>query len=129
MARYMTGQRKALLDYLSRHADEPLTAGEIARALETVHISRSAIYRNLAALEQEGQLRRSVKNGRREAVYQYCAAPSCRGHIHLSCTQCGRVFHLGTEATAKFIRGIDQSSGFAVNSEETVLFGLCENCQ
>ena len=129
MARYMTEQRKALLAYLSEHADEPLTAAEVAEALEAQHISRSAVYRNIASLEQEGALRRLQKCGCREAVYRYSAAPACRGHIHLSCTRCGRVLHLDAGVTDRFIRSVESTEGFTVDCSETVLFGLCDHCR
>ena len=129
MSRYMTDQRRALLDYLSLHADQALTAAEIARGLAGETISRSAVYRNLAALEQSGALRCGSKSGSRERVYQYCAAPACRGHLHLSCTRCGRITHLSVEASSRFIRSIEQSDGFSIDSSETVLQGLCRACR
>ena len=58
---YKTKQREALLDYLAQHADEDLSAQQIAGALAAQDISRSAVYRNLATLEQEGALRRSFR--------------------------------------------------------------------
>ena len=47
--KYMTKQRKALLRYLSQHADETLSAKQIEAALSGEGISISAVYRNLAA--------------------------------------------------------------------------------
>ena len=51
MARYLTRQRKQLLEYLSKHTDEQMTARQIADALTAESISISAVYRNLSALE------------------------------------------------------------------------------
>lgn len=53
-------QRKRLLEYLSEHTDEQMSARQIADALATDEISVSAVYRNLSALEEEGLLKRSV---------------------------------------------------------------------
>ena len=58
MPKYMTKQRKALLSFLSAHADEKLSARQIAQTLSGEGISISAVYRNLSALEQEGKIRR-----------------------------------------------------------------------
>ena len=54
----MTKQRKALLAFLSAHADEELTARQMEQALSEQGISISAVYRNLADLEKEGKVRR-----------------------------------------------------------------------
>ena len=53
LPRYSTRQRKLLLDYLSAHPHQLLSAGEIARDLREREVSLSAVYRNLAQLEAE----------------------------------------------------------------------------
>ena len=63
MPRYTTRQREALLDYLSRHPDQPLTVREIAAGVEPDGVSLSAVYRNLAELESAGRAVRAA--GRR----------------------------------------------------------------
>ena len=61
MVRYLTRQRKQLLKYLSEHTDEQMTARQIADALTAESISISAVYRNISALEEEGILKRSIR--------------------------------------------------------------------
>lgn len=78
MAKYLTRQRKRLLAYLSEHTDEQMTARQIADALAADNISISAVYRNLSALEEEGLLKRSVREGTREVFYQYIAARNAK---------------------------------------------------
>ena len=80
MARYLTRQRKQLLKYLSEHTDEQMTARQIADALTAESISISAVYRNLSALEEEGILKRSIRENTREVYYQYIAAEGCGKH-------------------------------------------------
>ena len=60
MSSYSTQQRKALLAYLSRHPDELLSARQIADALADEKISLSAVYRNLAQLEAEEKVQRTL---------------------------------------------------------------------
>ena len=90
MARYLTRQRKQLLKYLSEHTDEQMTARQIADALTAESISISAVYRNLSALEEEGILKRSIRENTREVYYQYIAAEGCKDSLHLSCRVCGK---------------------------------------
>ncbi len=127
MQAYMTQPRKRLLSYLHSHADETLTAGQISQDLP--EISVSAVYRNLAALEQDGTVRRVAKNGSREVFYQYMQAEACREHLHLSCKQCGKTFHMDGEETEALLASIARLDGFAVDRADTVLYGTCEACR
>ncbi len=129
MHEYNTKQRQKLLTYLSRHADEQLTAKEMAAALESDGVSLSAVYRNLAALETAGKVRRSSKSGSREVFYQYTAAEECREHLHLSCKKCGRTFHMASEDTDALIDAVAERQLFTIDRGDTVLYGLCRDCR
>ena len=126
MSKYMTRQRKALLAFLGAHADELLSAREIADALD---VSLSAVYRNLAALEHEGVLRRGGVNNSRESIYQYTGAAACRDCLHLSCTRCGRTFHMSAAGAERLQRDALRSDEFRIDRGETVLYGLCRECR
>ena len=126
MQAYMTQPRKRLINYLHKHADETLTAGQISRELP--EISVSAVYRNLSALEQDGTVRRVAKAGSREVFYQYMKAEACRDHLHLSCKKCGKTFHMDEAETEALLSSIAKLDGFTVDSSETVLYGVCEDC-
>ncbi len=127
MNAYRTQPRKRLLEYLSAHADESLSAGQIASALP--EISVSAVYRNLAALEQDGAGRQGTRTDSRERLYQCAAAGQCRRHLHLSCKRCGKTFHMNEAETEELVRSIAALDRFAVDRSETVLYGVCEDCQ
>ena len=129
MAKYMTKQRKILLDYFSRHTHEALSAKQIADALGEDQISVSAVYRNLAALEEDGLLKRVSKPGSHEAFFQYTDDSRCHEKLHLSCKRCGKMYHMNTSGAELLIRTIAEKEGFSVDRSETVLYGLCEACQ
>ena len=129
MTKYTTKQRTLLLDYLHRHADEQLTVRQIGDALSTDEISTSAVYRNLAALEQAGQVRRLSKSGAREIFYQYAGAAHCRDCLHLSCKKCGRTYHMDADEAERLIRSVAVCDNFAIDRTDTVLYGLCGDCQ
>ena len=129
MAKYMTRQRKLLLEYFSRHVDETLSAGQIVSDLAGEDISVSAIYRNLADLEQEGRLTRSARTGSSELTYRFTDEETCRGHLHLTCKRCGRTYHMEHEDADRLIANVARNEGFAIDSDETVLYGVCRRCQ
>ena len=129
MAKYLTRQRKQLLAYLAAHTDEQMTARQIADALAADQISISAVYRNLAALEEEGLLKRSVREGTREVFYQYIAAEECKNSLHLSCRICGKSIHLGRTDAEQLIQNTLKTTGFQIDKSETILYGICEDCR
>ena len=129
MSKYMTRQRRALLSYLSGHADELLSVQEIADALETEDVSRSAVYRNVAELEAEGKLRRDRGGDAREACYRYVDAAPCKGSLHLSCKKCGRTFHMDSGGADALTQAVEEAEGFAVDKLDTVLYGVCAACK
>ena len=128
MPKYLTKQRKILLEYLSRHTDESISAGEIAEALSD-KISVSAVYRNLADMEAEGRLRRVASGGSREAVYQYIDEHECRSCLHLSCKKCGKTVHMQQQTADALISSVEADSHFSIDKGETVIYGVCSDCK
>lgn len=127
MNEYMTRQRRLLYDFLAQRADRRFTAREAADALSD-EISRSAVYRNLAALEREGLITRSVPDGSREIYYQYLRCGDCRERIHLTCTSCGGSFHMEEAHAERLLKTLSEEMGFRLNKTKTVLYGVCEDC-
>lgn len=128
MSKYSTKQRKALVDFLNSHIDEQLSAKEIADNLKEQGISLSAVYRNIAELESEGQLKRSSKSGSRKIYYQYTASKHCKNSLHLSCEKCGKTFHMEDSGAGKIIDELKKCNGFNLDKSSTVLFGVCADC-
>lgn len=126
---YNTEQRNLLLNFLQSKADTMFSAKEIADSLQHEKISRSAVYRNLADLEAEGKIKRCTREGSRESLYQYYDLQKCRDHIHLSCTACGRIFHMENTVTQKLMSALEDTEGFEINKGKTTLYGLCKECQ
>ena len=129
MAKYITKQRKRLMEYLSEHTDEEMTARQIAAELTEEHISLSAVYRNLSALEAEGMVRRCVSDQTGEAAYQYIAPEACKASLHLSCRVCKKSIHLNAADTEVLLQAALVHHGFQIEKTETVLYGICEHCR
>lgn len=129
MPAYSTKQRKLLLDYLSQHTDEKLSAKQIAFALRDKSISLSAVYRNLSVLEKAGAIKRYGVSESREIIYQFIDEKNCKEHLHLSCKKCGRIFHLNSKDSEIFIKIIADNESFTVDRAKTVVYGICKDCQ
>ena len=126
---YSTEQRNILLTYLQTNPDTVFSAKQIAQSLADKNISRSAVYRNLAQLESEQKIKRVVKNGSRETYYQFYDTTACRNHIHLSCTKCGKIFHMEGNDADRLSQMLNGNEGFELNKSETVIYGLCKECK
>ena len=116
MKKYDTRQRDYLISFLNQHPDQLLSVRQIA------------VYRNLSQLEAEGLIRKSVKPGSREAYYQYVGADDCHSHLHLSCTRCGKTFHMDAEHTTQLTRAMSELDGFNLDILKTVMYGICQDC-
>ncbi len=128
MPSYNTRQRELLADYLSKHTDEKITARQIEDALHDDKISISAIYRNLAILEKDGQVKRCVGDGSREVYFQYIASNLCKNSIHLACRVCGKYFHLEQNCMNTLMKDVKHSNGFSIDTADSVLYGVCRDC-
>ncbi|MBO4870013.1 MAG: transcriptional repressor [Clostridia bacterium] len=125
---YMTSQRKALFEALESHRDEALSADQIT-ALLGERASRSAVYRNLSALEAQGLLKKTTASGSSKALYRYTGSEQCRDHLHLECSKCGRTFHLMAPTTDAVIDNVLRDANFSIDRTSTVLYGVCEKCR
>lgn len=133
MAHYQTEQRKILMAYLKAHSDRAFTIEELWEAMkgelpqETVP-GKSTVYRMMPGLVEEGLVRRFVKGNSRTFVYQMICGEHCDSHLHLKCSVCGKLYHMGDQETENLVAEVFRKHHFSVDEEKTVLFGLCEGC-
>ena len=126
---YHTAQKARLFSFLQQHADAAFTAEELCDALaDTGEVGKSTVYRLLPQLIAEGQVKRFSGSGRRRVLYQAVGCAHCDAHLHLKCTACGRIIHLDESASDAVLHRVLQSSAFAVDEKQTVLFGKCAAC-
>ena len=133
MGSYHTEQKKALLDFLTRHCDTPFTIEELVRAMEEelgpeAVPGKSTVYRLMTRLVDEGTVKRFVKGNSRHFLYQIVAGEHCRHHFHLKCTRCGKLIHMDDKASEKILQEVLLGSDFTVSQEQTTLFGCCKEC-
>lgn len=126
---YSTKQREILLNFFSENPDKNFSAEEIAEQLKDQEISLSAVYRNLSELEIAGKVRKTAKSGSRKSFFQYVDLDDCKGHLHLSCKECGKTLHLDDESATVLVQNVLKNANFCVDKDSTILFGICENCE
>ncbi|MBR6784891.1 MAG: transcriptional repressor [Clostridia bacterium] len=127
MKTYHTHQRTSLLSFLKENSDKAFTIEEIIASLSEP-ISQSTVYRLMQKLVEENLVHRTVKGNSRSFVYQYISDEKCENHLHMKCTDCGKVYHLDSGVTSIIQNNIKSNTSFEIDSH-TVLLGKCGDCK
>ncbi len=133
MAHYQTWQRKILLAYMQAHSEQAFTIEELCAgmqqepAIRTVP-GKSTVYRLMPELVEEGLVKRFAGENGRKFRYQMVCGEHCDSHLHMKCSVCGRLYHMGDEESEAFLLQIMKNHHFQVDEGRTVLFGQCESC-
>lgn len=132
---YATAQKQQLLDFLRQNPDGQFTVGQLTAALADAGgdntPGRSTVYRHIAALCDEGTVRRFAREDKGGVVYQYAnPRPDCGGeaHFHLKCVHCGRLVHLDCDHLARVRSHIQAEHSFRIGSARGILWGECAGC-
>jgi Fur family ferric uptake transcriptional regulator len=117
-----TRQRNAIREAVAQ-AGRPLLPQEVLNAaqMQVPGLSLATVYRNLRALQEEGELRSVMLPGE-SARYE----PAGHGHHHhFQCRQCARVFEVeGCPGNLARLA----PPGFAVEDHDITLYGRCREC-
>lgn len=129
MKKYETKQRKRILAVLREHTDQQFYIEDLEEALkEEGEISRSAIYRNIKQMVEEGVIKKYASNKGRKYLYQYFENEVCLGHIHVKCLRCGKIYHVNHQVSRLISEEIFNSLHFKIDKGESVLYGICNEC-
>ena len=131
MSSYHTEQKKILMDFMIANKDRGFTIDEITEEIQKsgASVGRSTVYRLANRLEAEGVIRRFFRSESRSATYQLAACEHCDSHLHLKCTECGKLFHMEESVSDELVEKIRACSSFFVDEEESVLYGKCAVCR
>ena len=90
------------------------------------YMDRSSIFRSLK-LFAEAHLIHEIDDGSGLCKYCLCRCDNVqhRGHVHFTCTKCGKTFCL--EST--LIPPVNIPEGFLVEESEYVIKGICDKCE
>ena len=102
----------------------------LAEAMELFNTSESTIRRLFTKLEQDGNVMKYTGEHGEKATYQLVERDHhCDSHLHLRCTDCGSVIHLDCHFMDEIAGHIASDHGFALQCKNSVIYGLCQNCQ
>ena len=127
MKTYNTIQRQLIVDFLKKNADRQFTIEEISEK-NAGDIGKSTIYRLINRMVKEGSVRRMVKGNSRQFLYQYADIVECSTHLHMKCSECGKLFHMNDEQSKELMQMLHTGNRFDLDMKETLLMGTCETC-
>ena len=132
MKHYQTKQRQLILALLQENPQRSYSADELADALRQKYQSeapgKSTVYRLLPRLAEEGMIRRFETDGSHCNYYQFMEH-HCHEHLHLQCTDCGKLIHMNNEASRLLLQEINAGFQFWVDGHKTILYGRCGGCR
>ena len=118
MSSYHTEQKKLLIKYLSEHKDNSQTIDEITEGIAMSEggkgsvPGKSTVYRLINKLLEDGKVRKFSKEGTRQAAYQLVEGAHCSSHLHLKCTECGKLFHMKEGLSDELVSKINEDLKF-----------------
>ncbi|NCB00632.1 MAG: transcriptional repressor [Spirochaetia bacterium] len=118
-------QRQLILDTLKIFPVHP-TAEQLYEKvrIEMPSISLGTVYRNLALLVEQKEIRRFDSPG--ETSVRYDGRND--DHSHLVCTSCNKVFDVDSETFKELDDTLTHLTGFIVKQHDIVLKGVCKEC-
>lgn len=130
--RYNTAAREAIVAFFCSNPDRQFTAEAVFDEISVLLSKapgKSTVYRLLSRLNEEGLLRRYRDGDDAVIRYQLIRGGGCDHHLHMKCTECGRIYHLECERSHDLLGHLLEEHGFRINSGISMLYGECEKCR
>lgn len=128
---YSTEKRNKIMEYLITHKDEDVSVKDIELHLTSEGISTNitTIYRYLDKLVSQGTLLKHMDGNGSKSTFQYVQPDSaCHNHLHMKCSNCGRIYHMDCGFMMEFSRHIYEHHSFMLDCKTSMLYGLCKQC-
>jgi len=121
----VTPQRQLVLEAVTKleHATPEEICADVQQTARGVNIS--TIYRALELLEELG-LVTHTHLGHGAPRYHLAAEAE---HVHLVCSQCGRVTQIGPEEISPLVTALDGKLGFQTDVGHLTVYGRCADCR
>lgn len=129
--KYNTKQKQIILDCLTANNHCLLTCDEISDILKQsgTPVGKATLYRYLDSLVLSGDARKLSDESKKSAAYQLIDKDmDCHSHMHLKCTDCGKLIHLGCDFMSGVGEHILEHHQFRIDNSKTLIYGVCSDC-
>ncbi len=128
---YNTLSRSAIDGIFVGNKDKSYSVIEIVSILHEIGIdvNKTTVYRYVTKLCENNVLIKFVAEKGEKTLYKYNDKNlGCDNHLHLKCSVCGKIEHLGCNDMDEFKTHILKEHGFYLNCASSVLYGTCKKC-
>ncbi len=129
---YKTKNREYIIEILNNNINTTLSADNIFDYLQqkNIKINITTIYRNLEKMAKEDIVLKFPSADGNKNFYQLKSHGfTYEDHLHLQCTQCGKVIHLDCDFMQSFVQHVKNDHNFDLTCGNSILFGLCDKCR
>lgn len=129
---YNTKQRRLIIDFLKENKSNSVSAKELHGYLieNETKVNITTVYRLLDKLVKKGELMKFTSDDGKSSCYKYVDdTANCHEHLHLKCSQCGKIVHLDCDYMEDIIKHISNCHNFDLRCENSVLYGKCKDCK
>jgi len=131
-SRYNSRGKQLVLNYFIENPDKMLSTEDVYNALIQQHdsINLTTVYRNLEKLVDENLIMAFVSDDRKKSTYKFVGEQSsCNDHLHLLCTECGKVIHLDCNFMDEIAAHISDKHDFDLKCSNSIIYGICKECK
>jgi Fur family transcriptional regulator, ferric uptake regulator len=107
---------------------EPVSADDVAAALEGADVHRATVYRTLDLLVAAGVVAYGHAAGG-AARYHLTVTGTAHEHLHGHCRGCGTVVPLPVDAFDATSARLRAATGFVLDAGQSAFAGLCRSCR
>ena len=128
---YNTKQKQTIYEFLENNCDVFMSCDEILDSLKAsgTPVGKATLYRFLDNLVSSGDARKVLDDSKKSAAYQLLDKNlNCESHMHLKCTGCGSIVHLGCDFMHSVGEHILNHHNFTIDNSKTLIYGLCSKC-
>ncbi len=89
-------------------------------------VSRATIYRTVPLLVEAGLIKKPL---RQDSKDQYEHSYRHRDHLHLICSECGKIIEASSKQIEKQLQQIAEKYEFEIDEKNITVDGLCKICR
>jgi len=128
---YSTEKRTKILEFLKINSEKDVSVKEIENYLNNdvnISINVTTIYRYLDKLVKDGAILKHTNENGNGTTYQYATLHQCHSHLHIKCSNCGKIIHMNCEFMDELKNHIYQHHRFILECRTSMLYGVCDAC-
>lgn len=129
---YNTKSRRYILEFLQNNSNITVSVADILEYLNQkgISVNLTTVYRFLNKLSLEKKVIKISDDGGQRAVYQFVGHKnSCDEHIHIKCTECGKLEHIECDFMEHIRKHLYEDHGFTIKCDGSILYGVCSACK